>query len=263
VFDKKDLMDFLEKVPALRRPWIVLLTILYAFALSAVCVLFFFVVDRNGRFAPLISQSVMAVVAVVLEFAHIKSGQAYRVKFGSLAYQVHFYHLMLPILVAWYACCFHPLFIGGDSLLPTWLSIGLGILAFIPAPLASIHIEKSGFHTMTHGMDIYSIFPEETPVVHGAIYGFIRHPLYFTLVCMTFALGLFRNNLIALLAASLLLIPALLTGHLEDQELIGRYGQAHRDYIRKTSALFPFKHPWRFFRLLFFMDKQPPGKDSP
>jgi protein-S-isoprenylcysteine O-methyltransferase Ste14 len=108
---------------------------------------------------------------------------------------------------------------------------------------------------MTHGLDIYSVFPEETSVVHGAIYGFIRHPLYFALVCAAFALGLFRNNPVSLLAAALVLIPALATGYVEDQELIERYGQTHRDYIHRTAVLFPFRHPNQFFRLLFFLDR--------
>ena len=34
---------------------------------------------------------------------------------------------------------------------------------------------------VTHGMDLYTIFPEETKIVRGKIYGYIRHPLYFTL----------------------------------------------------------------------------------
>lgn len=253
MFDQKDLAILLGKVPALRNPCKLLLTVLYLVALSAVCVLFFWLVNRRGGYAQLISQFVMALVTVALEIIHLRSTTAYRARYGDLAYQAHFYHLMLPILVTWYACCFHPAFIGGVPLLPPWLAVGLGILVLIPVPFAAIHIERAGFHTMTHGMDIYTIFPEETPVVHGAIYGYIRHPLYFTLTCMTFALAFFRNNPVSLLAAAFILVPALATGYLEDQELIGRYGDTHRSYIRKTSALIPFKHPVKFLKLLFFM----------
>ena len=262
MFNKNDMIIFLEKVPALKSPWKALLTVLYVVALCAVCVLFFSFVNRMGGFAPLISQSVMVVLTVIVEIVHLRTTGAYRAKYGALAYQFHFYHLMIPILVIWYACCFHPIFIGGDPLLPVWLAIGLGILLLILVPLVTIHIEQSGFHTMTHGMDIYSIFPEEIPVVHGAIYGVIRHPLYFTLVCMAFALALFRNNIVALLAAALILIPALITGYIEDQELIERYGEAHRDYIRKTSALIPFKHPLAFIKLLFSKQTKEDGQSS-
>lgn len=255
MFDQKDLAILLEKIPELRNRWKLLLTGLYLVALSVVCVLFFWLVNRQGSYAPLISQLVMALVTVLLETIHLRTAKAYRTRYGTLAYQVHFYHLMLPILVTWYACCFHPLFIGGPALLPSWLAISLGILFLIPVPLITMHIERAGFHTMTHGLDVYSIFPEETPAVHGAIYGYIRHPLYLALTCMALALALLRNNPVALLAATLVLIPALATGYLEDQELINRYGQAHREYICKTAALFPFKRTAAFIRMLFFIGK--------
>ncbi|MBN1438758.1 MAG: hypothetical protein JW929_05035 [Anaerolineales bacterium] len=255
MFRKKELAVFLQKVPALRSPGAVLLTILYLLVLIAACIFLFLPFHRIGGCAPLLGQLLMAAVTVFLDWLHIRSAGAYRRKYGSLAYQAHFYHLMLPILIAWYACCFHPLFIGGAPLLPTWLAFGLGILALIPALLSSIHIEKAGFHMLTHGMDIYSVFPEETPAVHGSIYGLIRHPLYFTLICMTFVLAFFRNSPGALLAAIIALLPSVAAGYVEDRELISRYGDSHREYIRQTSALFPFRHPGRFLRLLLFMEK--------
>jgi protein-S-isoprenylcysteine O-methyltransferase Ste14 len=255
MFNNNDLVVFLDKVPALRSPWKAILTVLYVVALSAICVLFFNFIDASGIYAPLISQFVMAIVIIVLEIIHLRTAAAYRVKHGALAYQVHFYHLMLPILITWYACCFHPAFIGGERLLPPWMAVCLGILVLIPAPFIGIHIETAGFHMMTHGLDVYSVFPEETPAVYGAIYSHIRHPLYLVLACMTFALAFFRNNAVSLLAAVLILIPALVTGYLEDQELIRRYGEAHRAYIRKTSALLPLKHPMKFLKLLFFIGK--------
>ena len=263
VFSQKELAVFLDKVPALRKPGVIFLTLLYLLILIAGCILFFSLFHRIGGFGPLLGQILMAAVTVLLGYVHLRSAGAYRKKYGSLAYQAHFYHLMLPILVAWYACCFHPFFIGGTPLLPAWLAIGLGILAFLPVPLVAAHIEKAGFHMMTHGMDIYSVFPEETPVVHGAIYGLIRHPLYFLLTCMTFALALFRNNPAALLSAALVLLPVIATGYLEDRELVERYGQGHREYIRGTSALFPWAHPVKFLRLLFFIEKNANRTPSP
>lgn len=255
MFHQQDLQVLLEKVPALRKRWKILLTGLYLVALSTVCVWFFWLVDRQGSYTPFISQLVMALVTVLLEFIHLRRARAYRNRYGNLAYQVHFYHLILPILVTWYACCFHPLFISGPPLLPTWLALSLGILLLIPVPLITVHIERAGFHTLTHGLDIFSVFPEQTSAVHGAIYGYIRHPLYLSLTCMALALALLRNNLVALLAATLVLIPALATGYLEDQELLMRYGPLHREYIRKTAALFPFKRTWAFIRMLSCMDQ--------
>ena len=251
MFTKEAVRILIEKVPALMSPWKVLLTVLYTLGLAILCVLFFVYVDGLGRYAPLVSQLIMALLTVLISYLHFRLVGWYRARYGPLAYQPYFYHLMLPYLVAWYACVFHPLFVDGPALLPAWLSIVLGVFLLLLCPIAALHIERAGFHTETHGLDLYTVFPEETTIVRGEIFGYIRHPLYFALTCATFGLAFLANNWQALAAAGLQLIPALAAGWLEDRELIERDGQAHRDYIRNTGALLPHQDWPGFFRLLF------------
>jgi protein-S-isoprenylcysteine O-methyltransferase Ste14 len=99
-------------------------------------------------------------------------------------------------------------------------------------------------------MDVYTIFPEEATVVRGEIYGYVRHPLYLSLMCGTIALAFFRNNGTALLVSLLLLIPSLAAGYMEDRELIQRVGEEHRAYVRSTAALVPVKRLPGFLKLL-------------
>jgi protein-S-isoprenylcysteine O-methyltransferase Ste14 len=162
---------------------------------------------------------------------------------------------MIPYLVTWYAGFFHPLFVGGPRLLPPWLSIVLGVLFLAIFMLTSLQIERAGFHTVTHGMDVYTIFPEEATVVRGEIYGYVRHPLYLSLMCGTLALAFLRNNGMALLAALLLLIPSLAAGYMEDRELIERSGTEHREYIKNTPALLPVRRLGGFLKFLFTFGK--------
>jgi protein-S-isoprenylcysteine O-methyltransferase Ste14 len=252
MFDTALIRVFVNKVPDLKSPWKVLLTLLYVLFLSGLCVLFFYYVDRTAPYMPLVSQLVMALLVTFISYLHFKQAVPYRQKYGALAYRYYFYHFMLPYLVTWYACCFHPLFVGGTVLLPWWFAIGGGALLLALTALTGIHIERAGFHEMTHGMDIYTVFPEETTVVHGEIYGYIRHPLYFALTCGTFALAFFRNTPLALLVALLQLIPALAAGYMEDRELIERSGETHRRYVQKTAMLFPLRRLGSFLKLLFF-----------
>jgi protein-S-isoprenylcysteine O-methyltransferase Ste14 len=104
-------------------------------------------------------------------------------------------------------------------------------------------------------MDIYTVFPEEATVVYGKIYGYIRHPLYFSLICGCIGLAFISNNAVALVVAILQLIPVLAIGYLEDRELIEREGEVHRKYIQKTSALMPVKRFLSFLKLLVFLDE--------
>jgi protein-S-isoprenylcysteine O-methyltransferase Ste14 len=251
MFDEQSLGVFVEKVPDLKKPGAVFLTVLYFLFLGALCAVFFFYVDRLAWFAPILSQLAMALIVTAISYIHFKVVDGYRQKYGPLAYRYYFYHLMIPYLVTWYACFFHPLFVSGLALMPGWLAIGLGSLCLLLTMLTSLHIERVGFHTITHGMDLYTVFPEEATVVYGEIYGYVRHPLYFALTIGCLGLALFRNNWIALVVALLQLIPALAAGYMEDRELVERVGDEHKAYIEETAALVPITRLGGFLKLLF------------
>jgi len=255
VFDKESIGVFLDKVPGLRTPWRAFLTVVYVLLLGFLCGAFFFYLDRLALYAPLVTQLVMALVVTLISYVHFKKAGEYRDKYGSLAYRNFFYRFMIPYLVTWYACFFHPLFVDGKPLLPSWLAIGLGVLFLVLLVLTSVHIERAGFHEVTHGMDVYTVFPEEATVVRGAIYSYIRHPLYFSLMCGSIGLAFFKNNAAALAVALLLLIPSLAAARMEDDELIEREGEAHREYMRKTPALVPARRFREFLSLLVFLGK--------
>lgn len=251
MFNREAIGILLDKVPDLMSPWGILLTMLYTAFLALLCGLFFTLVDRLSLYAPLVSQLVLALITALIAYLHFRLVNWYRDRYGQKAYRYYFYHLMLPYLVAWYACFFHPLFIDGPALLPSWLAVALGAFSLLLVPITSVHIERAGFHMETHGLDVYTVFPGETTIVRAEIYAYIRHPLYFALSCGTFGLAFFANNWIALVAALLQLIPALLAGWMEDRELVGRGGSTHEEYIRSTGALLPRRDPLGFLRLLF------------
>ncbi|MFN2167247.1 MAG: methyltransferase family protein [Anaerolineae bacterium] len=255
MFDRESIEVFLNKVPDLRNGWRAALTVLYILILAAACGAFFYFVDGLGPYGPFISQAAMALVVTAISVVHFALARTYREKYGTMAYRHFFYHLMIPYLVTWYACFFHPLFVAGPRLLPTGLALSLGLLFLALFLLTDLQIERAGFHTVTHGMDVYTIFPEEATVVRGEIYGYVRHPLYLSLMCGTIALAFFRNNGMAILVSLLLLIPSLAAGYMEDRELIERSGEAHSEYIRNTPALVPVKRLPGFLKLLVSFEK--------
>ena len=249
---KEEYQIFLNKVPALRSFGKVILTIIYILNLITLSILYFYYIDPIMWFMPIATQLLMTVIVIVIAYLHLKKAEPYRKKYGDLAYQVYFYRYKIPLLVSWYALFFHPLFISGNPLFPFLISICIAVFFFIIFILVSIHIERAGFKMITHGMDLYSVFPEETTIVRGEIYGFIRHPLYLSLTCGCFALAFIANNLMAIMAAIIQIIPCFFVAKMEDKELIERDGDAHRDYINSTEILFPFKRILGFFKLLFF-----------
>lgn len=250
MFNSEAAAVLLEKVPDLKRPVGILLTVLYTLALCGVCVVFFYAVDRMGPAAALVSQTIMALIVVLISYLHFVLAPRYRQRYGEMAYRYYFYHFMLPYLVTWYAVFFHPLFVGGSVLLPTGVALVLGVLGVALMVLASLQIERAGFHMETHGMDLYTVFPEETTVVHGVIYGYIRHPLCFALLVGSLGLAFFRNTDLALLVSMIQIIPVVFSAVMEDRELIERAGDEHRAYVARTPMLVPLRRLPGFVRLL-------------
>ena len=248
----KDYQIFLDKVPALRTGWKIALTVVYLLGLIVSVLLFFYFIDPLRWYMPLVTQLIMSLIVTLIAYLHFKTVDKYRRKYGELAYQPYFYHFMLPYLVTWYALVFHPLFIIGPALLPFWVAIILALIFFLIFILVSIHIERAGFKTITHGMDLYTVFPEEATIVRGEIYAYIRHPLYLSLTCLCIGLAFIANNLIAIAASLLQMVPCIIAGKLEDKELIERSGEEHMTYIQNTALLFPFRKIIRFLRLLVF-----------
>jgi protein-S-isoprenylcysteine O-methyltransferase Ste14 len=77
-------------------------------------------------------------------------------------------------------------------------------------------------------------------LVVGGPYRLVRHPLYAGLPPWALSLGLLMNNwLLWPLAAVGFLLLALRTPN-EERHLIARFGEAYRDYMRRTPRYFPF-----------------------
>jgi protein-S-isoprenylcysteine O-methyltransferase Ste14 len=249
---KDDMKLFVDKVPILRKPFFAFLTILYSLGLIGLTVVLFYFVNRIAWWGLFVSQGVITVVVTLIGLVHFIFAPRFREKYEDLAYQRFFYIFMLPYLITWYACFFHPAFIQwGDRLLPLWAQVILAAFCILVMILANLQIEKAGFSVVTHGMDVFSVFPEETTIVRGEIYSFIRHPLHFSLVMGGFAMGFISNTWVGLVISTFQLIPSIIIGLREDRELISRSGEDHKEYIKQTALLFPLRKLYGFLKLLF------------
>ncbi len=239
-----------EKVPAFQTPWKSAAIITGWVLLFLLCMLFFWWIDSFAWYVPLVSQLFVAVICTGLAYLHMKNARKYREKYGERAYRNFFFHFIVPIFATWYALEFHPLLIGGEPLLPFWAAVVLGVFFLLFRPLTILHIVRAGFDNIGHGFGIYTVYPEEGPQVSSEIYSYVRHPMYLGSLCVAIGFAFLRNNIIALLTALIYFIPALVEIRLEDNELIKRYGEKHREYIKSTGALFP-RDILGFFKFLF------------
>lgn len=244
-----------EKVPEFRSPWKSITIFIIWFLLFLVCIFFFWLFDSLVWYAPLISQLIIAAVCTVISYLHMKNARRYREKYGERAYRYFFFHFIMPIFATWYALLVHPLLVEGQVLLPFWLAVIIGVFLISFRPLTAVHINRSGFDNIGHGLGIYTVHPEEGTAVSSEIYFYIRHPMYLGSFCASLAFALFRNNLLAIFTALIFLIPIFVEIRLEDNEIIERVGEEHKKYIKNTGALFPHKNVGKFLKLLFFLER--------
>jgi len=118
------------------------------------------------------------------------------------------------------------------------------------------HLRNSGFDEIGHGLGIYMLFPEEGVQIKSDIYSFIRHPMYAGDFCLALGFAFLKNNLFAFLIASIAFIPFVIAIKCEDKELIKRFGEKHKHYIKETGAITPhLKHIGKFLKFLFSKEK--------
>ena len=134
-----------------------------------------------------------------------------------------------------------------------WLRVGLAVfllaLGALTARSASVTL---GVDYMTV---VYLYFPEESEVQQHEIYSILRHPTYLAVALMGAAGLVFRCSVYSVLM--FVIIYALLRLHIarEERELIDRFGDSYREYMRRVPALYVRPHSVRSF--LRFLRNRP------
>ena len=143
------------------------------------------------------------------------------------------------VIAPFFVLIVHPLMVNGGRFLPTWVAIPLGLfLVVFGLLLRRSAMTGSGF-SVGHAFGVYLVFPEDGILVHKEVYAYLRHPLSAGVICIAIGFGFARNSVLAILTALIYLAPILVEMKLEDDELIERFGDAHRQYMKETRALFP------------------------
>ncbi|MBD3195413.1 MAG: hypothetical protein GF317_10180, partial [Candidatus Lokiarchaeota archaeon] len=86
---------------------------------------------------------------------------------------------------------------------------------------------------------IYLYYPEKSRVVNNKIYSVIRHPAYHGLILVSISSILFRFSIYSILICLLFIIG--MNFHIkfiEEKELIDRFEESYREYMKTTPALF-------------------------
>ncbi|MFP4363100.1 MAG: isoprenylcysteine carboxylmethyltransferase family protein [Spirochaetia bacterium] len=119
--------------------------------------------------------------------------------------------------------------------LPFWVRI----LSAVTASLSLILLFRT-HKTLKAGFSTNLRIPDSAALTTEGPYKFIRHPMYTAyFILMLSAFGITRNYIIGFFGLSIILLLMSFRRAKEEAQLIGKFGEDYKKYLRNTPAFFP------------------------
>ena len=83
-------------------------------------------------------------------------------------------------------------------------------------------------------------FERTSRLVTGGVFRYIRHPMYCSLLLLTWGIAFKRMDTVILLLAVLSSVLLWLAARHEEQECLAYFGDAYRDYMKRSRMFVPF-----------------------
>jgi protein-S-isoprenylcysteine O-methyltransferase Ste14 len=244
-----------QKIPWLTKGWGKAM-LLASFVLPFCGYLYiFWWVDRMHPYGAVFSQTALSILACITS-TYVMRHMIYRLRdqcqrTGRLPNWAAPFYLAL-VMVPFFALMVHPLMVSGGRFLPSWVALPLGLFLVVFGLLIRRSAMTGSGFSVGHAFGIYLVFPQDGILVDKEVYAYLRHPLSAGVICIAIGFGFARNSVLAILTALIYLVPTLVEMKLEDDELVERFGDAHRQYMKETRALLPrFQDVGRLLKLVF------------
>ena len=267
--NKTDYDVFLGYVPAFSIWYKVLLVYLFYIIVFILVMFFFWWISSTIWIGSIIGQSVVSTILSIYFIYIAKNGDKirvkYREKYGGSAGQKYWFSYQFYTMPFISAAYYFPLMLINYDFLPVivklpphlittnifpyYVSLTLGIFIVI---LGFMIKKPSGGYGIDYDNYIYTIYPENSRLITGGIYRYIRNPQYLGRGVIAVGFGVLANNISAVFVGLIhffsycAIIPA------EDGELLRRFGDKFKAYKNQVPALFPRYGTWRkFINILF------------
>ena len=107
--------------------------------------------------------------------------------------------------------------------------------------ILSIYIAIAGFMLLSNlGKPQGRNFENTSVIVKVGLYKYIRHPLYLSLFLVGTGAMLKNTEILQLLLGTVNLIAICLTARMEENEMIAKFGNDYRVYMRETKMFIPY-----------------------
>jgi protein-S-isoprenylcysteine O-methyltransferase Ste14 len=104
----------------------------------------------------------------------------------------------------------------------------------------SFYIAVAGYVTLKKLGKPDKNFENTSVLVRKGLYKYIRHPLYFSLFLLGTGIMLKDTRTTQLIAGFINLIAVYITARIEEGEMISRFGNDYREYMKETKMFIPY-----------------------
>jgi protein-S-isoprenylcysteine O-methyltransferase Ste14 len=104
----------------------------------------------------------------------------------------------------------------------------------------SIYIVITGFLILKRKGKPDSNFENTSLLVKSGIYGYIRHPLYLSIFLLGTGIVLKDPASVQILIGTINFIAVYITALIEEKEMISKFGDDYRIYMKETKMFIPF-----------------------
>lgn len=106
--------------------------------------------------------------------------------------------------------------------------------------ILSAYVVITGYMLLKRKGKPDSNFENTSLLVKSGIYGYIRHPLYLSVFLLGTGIMLKNPETIQIILGIINLIAVYITSRIEENEMISKFGDQYRIYMKETKMFIPF-----------------------
>jgi protein-S-isoprenylcysteine O-methyltransferase Ste14 len=106
--------------------------------------------------------------------------------------------------------------------------------------ILSAYVGLAGFLLLKRRGKSTGNFENTTILIKSGVYSLTRHPLYFSLFLLGTGVMMKDPDLPALILGVINLIAVYLTAMTEEMEMVEKFGEPYREYMKETKMFIPF-----------------------
>ena len=106
--------------------------------------------------------------------------------------------------------------------------------------ILSAYIAIDGYLTLKRKGKPDSNFENTSLLVKSGLYGYIRHPLYLSIFLLGTGVMLKQIGMLQLGLGAVNLVAIYITARIEEREMIAKFGEEYKGYMKETRMFIPF-----------------------